>query len=44
VYVLVGTTRPPEDISVYATTAIRFSILLMGALVAGVVEEMAFRG
>lgn len=44
IYVLMGTTRPPEDISVYPTTSIRFSILLMGPMVAGVVEEMAFRG
>lgn len=44
VYVLMGTSRPPEDVSVYPTTAIRFSILLMGPTVAGVVEEMAFRG
>lgn len=44
VHVLMGATRPPEDISVYPTTAIRFSILLMGPMVAGVVEEMAFRG
>jgi membrane protease YdiL (CAAX protease family) len=39
-----GTTRPPEDVSVYPTTAVRFSILLMGPMVAGVVEEAAFRG
>lgn len=44
VYVLAGMSRPPEDVSAYPTTAIRFSVLLMGPLVAGVVEEMAFRG
>jgi uncharacterized protein len=44
VYVLMGTARPPEDVSVYPTTAVRFSILLMGPMVAGVVEEAAFRG
>lgn len=44
VYVLMGASRPPQDISAYPTTAIRFSVLLMGPLVAGVVEEMAFRG
>ena len=44
IYVLIGMTRPPEDVSVYPTTSIRFSVLLMGPLVAGVVEEMAFRG
>jgi uncharacterized protein len=44
VYVLMGASRPPEDISAYPTTAIRFSVLLMGPMVAGVVEEAAFRG
>lgn len=44
VYVLMGTSRPPVDVSAYPTTAIRFSVLFMGPLVAGVVEEMAFRG
>ena len=44
VYVLTGASRPPVDVSVYPTTASRFSILLMGATVAGVVEETAFRG
>lgn len=44
VYVLMGTGRPPADVSAYPTTAIRFSVLLMGPLVAGVVEEAAFRG
>lgn len=36
--------RQPIDVSVYPTTAIRFSILIMGAIVSGVVEEVAFRG
>jgi membrane protease YdiL (CAAX protease family) len=44
VYVLMGTTRPPVDLNAYPTTAIRFSALIMAPLVAGVVEEMAFRG
>ena len=44
VYVLMGANRPPVDVSAYPTTAIRFSILIMGPLVAGVVEELAFRG
>lgn len=43
-YVLIGASRPPVDVSPYPTTAIRFSILLMGPAVAGIVEEMAFRG
>lgn len=44
VYVLIGAMRPPVDVSPYPTTAIRFSLLLMGPTVAGVVEETAFRG
>lgn len=43
-YVLSGTSRPPIDVSVYPTTAFRFSVLVMGPAVAGVVEEAAFRG
>jgi membrane protease YdiL (CAAX protease family) len=44
VYVLIGASRPPVDVSAYPTTAVRFSVLLMGPAVAGVVEETAFRG
>jgi membrane protease YdiL (CAAX protease family) len=44
VYVVIGASRPPVDVSAYPTTAVRFSALLMGPAVAGVVEEMAFRG
>lgn len=44
VYVLMGANRPPENLSAYPTTAIRVSVLLMGPMVAGVVEEAAFRG
>jgi membrane protease YdiL (CAAX protease family) len=44
VYVLIGASRPPVDVSPYPTTAVRFSVLLMGPAVAGIVEEMAFRG
>lgn len=43
-WVFMGTGGPTVDLSAYPTTAIRFSVLLMGPLVAGVVEEMAFRG
>jgi membrane protease YdiL (CAAX protease family) len=42
-YVLIGSSRPPEDAGAYPL-AIRWSALLMGPIVAGVVEEMAFRG
>jgi len=34
----------PPDLSQYPTTAFRISVLVMGAVVSGVVEEMAFRG
>ena len=44
VYVLMGASRPPVDVSPYPSTAVRFSVLLMGPAVAGVVEETAFRG
>lgn len=43
-YTLIGSSAPPVDLSPYPTTAIRFSALIMGPMVAGVVEEMAFRG
>ena len=36
--------RPPPDLSAYPTTAMRFSALIMGAVLSGVGEEMAFRG
>jgi membrane protease YdiL (CAAX protease family) len=36
--------RPLPDLSAYPTTAMRFSALIMGALLSGVGEEMAFRG
>ncbi len=34
----------PADLVAYPTTEYRFSIVIMGALVSGVVEEVAFRG
>ena len=36
--------RPAPDLSDYPTTAIRLSSFIMGALLSGVGEEMAFRG
>ena len=42
-YVLIAASRPPVDVSAYST-ALRWSSLLMSPMVAGVVEEMAFRG
>jgi membrane protease YdiL (CAAX protease family) len=43
-YAAIGASFPPVDMSPYPTTAIRLSALFMGPIVAGVVEEMAFRG
>ncbi|MGE0043347.1 MAG: lysostaphin resistance A-like protein [Vicinamibacterales bacterium] len=42
-YVLMGSRRAPVDVSAYSL-ALRWSALLMGPVVAGVVEEVAFRG
>jgi len=42
--VVVQASRPPPDLSAYPTTAFRFSVLIMGPVVSGVVEEAAFRG
>lgn len=42
-YVLMGASRPPTDVSAYPIT-LRWSLLLMYPTVAGVVEEAAFRG
>jgi membrane protease YdiL (CAAX protease family) len=41
--ILVG-HPPPPDLRPYPTTALRFSAIIMGALLSGVGEEMAFRG
>jgi membrane protease YdiL (CAAX protease family) len=43
-WVIPQTGNAPIDVSPYPTTALRFSILIMGAVVSGVVEEVAFRG
>jgi membrane protease YdiL (CAAX protease family) len=42
-YALIAASRPPADVSAYST-ALRWSSLIMSPMVAGVVEEMAFRG
>lgn len=42
-YALIGASRPPTDVSAYPIT-LRWSLLLMYPTVAGVVEEVAFRG
>lgn len=43
IYVLMGASRPPTDVSAYPVI-LRWSLLLMYPTVAGVVEEAAFRG
>jgi membrane protease YdiL (CAAX protease family) len=43
-WIIVGGSRQPPDLSEYPTTAFRISIVIMGAVVSGVVEEVAFRG
>jgi membrane protease YdiL (CAAX protease family) len=43
-WVLVGGSTQTPDLTAYPTTSYRFSILIMGAVVSGVVEEAAFRG
>lgn len=43
-WILLQANRPPADMRDYPTTALRFSVWIMGAIVSGVVEEAAFRG
>jgi membrane protease YdiL (CAAX protease family) len=43
-WIVVQSGKAPIDVTPYSTTAIRFSVLIMGAVVSGVVEEVAFRG
>lgn len=43
VWIALGPSKPP-DLGGYPTTAYRFSVAIMGAVVSGVVEEAAFRG
>src|SRR5262245_59150608 len=43
-WILIQAGRPPVDVSIYPTIVLRFSVLIMGPLVSGVVEEAAFRG
>ena len=44
IWILVGAPDRPPDLREYPSTAILVSIVIMGALVSGVVEEAAFRG
>ncbi len=43
-WALMPDNRTPIDVSIYPTTALRWSVWIMGATVSGVVEEVAFRG
>lgn len=43
-WILVGAPAQPPDMSAYPTTAYRVSLVVMTPLVAGVVEEAAYRG
>lgn len=44
IWIVIGGSSQPPDLSPYPTTAYRISILVMGAVVSGVIEEVAFRG
>lgn len=44
IWILIGGSDRPPDLSAYPTTSYRVSILVMGAVVSGVIEEVAFRG
>jgi uncharacterized protein len=43
-WIAMSASRPPPDLSAYPTTAYRVSVVIMGAVVSGLVEEVAFRG
>lgn len=43
-WIAIGGSSQPPDLSAYPTTSYRISILVMGAVVSGVIEEVAFRG
>jgi membrane protease YdiL (CAAX protease family) len=43
-WIVVGRLSPTPDLTAFATTSYRWSLLLMYGLVAGIVEEAAFRG
>jgi membrane protease YdiL (CAAX protease family) len=44
IWTAVGWTRPVPDLGAYPTTSYRWSMFLMGGIMSGVVEEVAFRG
>lgn len=43
-WIAIGRSEPLPDLSGYPTTSYRWSMFIMGAVTAGVVEEVAFRG
>lgn len=43
-WIAMSTAQPLPDLSAYPTTVYRISIVVMGAIVSGVIEEAAFRG
>lgn len=43
-WIAISAMSPTPDLSEFPTTAVRWSMFLMGGLTAGVVEEVAFRG
>jgi len=43
-WIAATSSQPTPDLSAYPTPAFRISVLVMGAMVSGVVEEVAFRG
>lgn len=43
-WIALGGSAAPPDLSPYPTTAYRISVVVMGAIVSGVIEEVAFRG
>lgn len=44
VWIAISLTSPIPDLSAYPTTSYRWSMFIMGGVMAGVVEEAAFRG
>lgn len=44
IWIAMSISQVPPDLSAYPTTVYRISVVVIGALVSGVVEEVAFRG
>lgn len=43
-WVVVGRLSPPPDLAAFPTTSYRWSMFIMGGVMSGVVEEVAYRG